>query len=83
MYNRGKLSKERLLNKLLACDLDNLDGQTRDILLHYFSFCIRKKIDPDFDAIRASHKMYEEDVERLEFAFYLMRDLILLREGQL
>lgn len=83
MYNRGKLSKELLLSKVLSCDLDNFDGQARDTLLHYFSFCIRKKIDPDFEAIRASHKMYEEDVDRLEFAFGMMRDLILLREGQL
>lgn len=81
MYNRGKLSKELFLSKLLSCDLDYMDGLARDIYIRYCSWCVRKKTEPDFDALRC--KVDAERLEELEIAWEWMRDVLLLREGQL
>lgn len=81
MYNRLKPTKETFLSQLLARDLDYMDGSARDIYIRYCSWCVRKKTEPDFAALR--HKVDADRLEELEIAWEWMRDALLLREGQL
>lgn len=81
MYNQLKPTKETFLSQLLSQSLDPMSGLARDIYIRYCSWCVRKKTRPDFDAL--SCKVDADRLEELEIAWEWMRDVLLLREGQL
>jgi hypothetical protein len=81
MYNRLKPTKETFLSQLLSQSLDPMSGLARDIYIRYCAWCVRKKARPDFDAL--SHKVDADRLEELVIAWEWMRDVLLLREGQL